>query len=141
MLVLNRGYLPFGTFGQLVLENGAKFATVERPWLNNQPGRSCFPEGEYTLRLRSSPVVQRTSKGKYPKGFEVSNIPGRSLCMLHVANFPTDVEGCIGIGKEIVVIGGTLAVNNSIASFTELMEYLLLRDTWTLRVQGLSARL
>lgn len=68
--------------------------TVERPWLDNQPGVSCIPEGHYSLRLG------RYNRGDYPAYEVTNNPPGRSLIKIHIANVATDVMGCIGLGQN-----------------------------------------
>ena len=37
-----------GTFGKLYVGDKT-FFTVEKPWLNNTPFKSCIPSGEYKL--------------------------------------------------------------------------------------------
>jgi len=135
MIELLRRYNPDGTFGQMTLEDGSVFATVERPWLDNQVGVSCIPEGVYTLALRDSEVVNRTTHGKYQRGWNVTNVPERSLIMIHIANFPHDVQGCIGVGLKQGYLAGKYAVLQSRFAFDRLMAKLALKDTWTLEIK------
>ena len=112
---------PFGTFGRLSVGGFACY-TVERPWEGNAPHVSCIPTGTYPLRLRPSPIVQRTSG--HEQGWEVCDVPGRKLIMLHVANTMDDVEGCIGVGKGLGFVAGKWAVTSSKTAFSELMRAL-----------------
>jgi len=129
-------YAPDGVFGRLTLPNGEKLYTVERPWLGNKPFESCIPDGVYELKKRVSPVVERTSGGEFAEGWEVTNVPEREYIMLHVANWPEDVEGCIGIGRDYAVLGGRNAVTDSRASFRKLMRSLEGVDSWDLVITG-----
>lgn len=113
-----------GTFGKLRLPDGKTLYTVERPWKGNKPSESCIPDGVYTLRKRRSGVVERSSKGKYLEGWEVCDVPGRTYIMNHPANWPTDVEGCIGYGKTYGLIDGRLAVGHSQDAFDLFMQAL-----------------
>lgn len=119
---LEREYLPFGVYGKLIMPNGKVFATVERPWLKNQSNVSCIPEGSYTLARRASGVVSRSSGGEFSEGWEVTSVPQRTYIMLHPANWPKDLEGCIGIGESIKVVGSELGVTSSRNAFREFME-------------------
>ena len=80
------------------------FATVERPWRNNEPFVSCIPEGIYPLVLgvfhRNTPELE----DDYPS-WEIHDVPGRTLVKMHRANRPTDVQGCVGVGKTHTDLG------------------------------------
>lgn len=89
------------------------FASLELPWLpdavgkGGHPDASCVPSGLYKLVRHDSP--------KHPKSFALVNPdldvyhadvdvpPGkksfaRTEVLLHIANYPYDLEGCIGVG-------------------------------------------
>lgn len=92
-----------GTFGTLYDGNEIICRTVEKPWNNNKKSESCFPAGHYEVRRHESP-----SKGDC---FSISNpdvgvtVNGPSLrthCLFHVANYPRDVEGCVGPGEHFM---------------------------------------
>lgn len=122
-------YAPDGTFGRLTLPMGWQCYTVERPWAGNAVGESCIPEGVYDLELRPSNVVKRTSRGAFSRGFEVTGVPGRTYIMIHPANWPDDVEGCIGVGRNYGVINGVVGVSHSQETFGVLMaEFGVARD-------------
>lgn len=134
MLTLQRGYLPFGTFGQLLTEAGSIYATVERPWLNNLQKQSCIPEGRYLLKMRDSDVVKRTTHGRFTRGWEITNVQGRTYIMFHVANWPKDLEGCIGIGDRITQLGAEIGVTNSGLKFAQFMAELAAKPSWELLI-------
>jgi hypothetical protein len=85
--------------------------TLERSWKNNEPNVSCIPPGEYPLRLRDDlgwakklgrPVV------------EIYEVPGRSLILVHPANWWWDLKGCMAPGMTpISAEDGSLAVGAS----------------------------
>lgn len=90
-----------GTFGTLELNDKVYF-TVEKPWKNNTPFESCVPDGEYTL----------IPHGEYGKDGNVLALVGETVshyedpdferyaCLIHTANYPKDVVGCIGLGED-----------------------------------------
>lgn len=132
MIVLTRYYTKFGTWGDLEVE-GENFSTIERPWKGNENNVSCIPEGNYVLQLRSSPVVQRTSG--FEEGWEITNVPGRTYIMFHVANWMSDVNGCVGVGEEKRIVDNRLFVSDSRDSFERFMEILDLRNEWEILIK------
>jgi hypothetical protein len=74
------------------------FVTIELPWRNNQQGISCIPKGIYTVRKFISP--------SHGLCFLVVNVPGRSMCEIHAANFSRQLRGCIAPGKIHTDIDG-----------------------------------
>lgn len=142
MISLRRFYTGAATWG--VLEVAAPplptfaCATIELPWRNNEQRVSCIPEGEYQLRMRPSPVVQRSSGGEFSEGWEVCAVPGRTFIMLHPGNWADNVLGCIAMGRSHVVMSGKLAVSNSRDTFRDLMAALATRNEWTMTIEGLN---
>ena len=109
MITIKRfAYHPQGTLGvmQVPANNVHQFYTIERPWLDNKPFESWNPLGEYTLKWQESL--------KFDWCYEVENVEGRTHILLHVANYPTDVVGCIGLGLSLM--GDRIAVGNSRAA-------------------------
>ena len=91
-------YSPNGVFGRLIVGD-LHLWTVEQIWRNNEPRRSCIPEGDYILEPHES--------SRYPDtwalvGDTVSHWPGegklRSACVFHAGNTSKDVLGCIAPG-------------------------------------------
>lgn len=122
MLELERFcYSELGTFGKLFGPDGWTCYTVEKPWKANKIRESCIPEGIYPLRKRESAIIQRTTKGRYQEGWEVTEVPNRTYIMIHIANVEDDLEGCIGPGKNLGVVYNTWAVSYSGDSFDEFM--------------------
>lgn len=84
----------------IVMSNGVVLCkTIELPWRDNAPRISCIPEGRYEIRKRYSL--------KFKAHFEIIDIKGRSLILIHPANeAEKELKGCVapvlehtGIGK------------------------------------------
>ena len=82
------------------------FYGIEQPWRDNVPYKSCFPAGVYSLIPWSSPrhgecfafiggSVSLKQDDLAPPAIT------RFLCLVHVANYADDVEGCFGLGMRI----------------------------------------
>lgn len=113
MAVRRLARLEFGTFGKLTLANGFECATCEPPWLNNRPWVSCVSSGVYPV-----------SRAKFRDCYEallLHNVPGRDGIFIHVANWPSQLSGCIAPGRRIETIQGELGVAHSRTTFADLM--------------------
>jgi hypothetical protein len=87
-LEIIRTYYPTGTNGVLYLDGVRQCYTIELPWLNNEPRRSCIPEGRYRLKRRYSP--------RFNHHLQVLDVPGRDFILLHPANYALkELAGCI----------------------------------------------
>lgn len=100
------------SYGTLTLD-ALTLQTLELGWapepgaVCGRPDRSCVPAGAYQLALHDSPKHPKTwalvnpDLGLY---HEPDDVPAgvtvcRIACLLHVANYPTELEGCIGVGR------------------------------------------
>ena len=114
-MILERfAYLDDGVCGRLLF-GGQEVYTVERPWLCNKVGESCIPEGDYALRPYSS--------ARFTNVWEVCDVPGRTYILIHAANLPTEVEGCIAPGMSCR-LPGSVGVNSSRKACGQVYEYL-----------------
>lgn len=127
-VTLERYYTPIATLGELrvhpVSDHGQTLfecKTVERPWLDNEPFVSCIPSGAYTMRMRRSPVVERTSGGEFTHGWEVTDVPGRTYIMVHPGNWSRNVEGCIAVGTGFDPAMKQAMVTHSRDAFRDFM--------------------
>jgi hypothetical protein len=69
--------------------------SLERGWLNNQNNISCVPKGTYTVILEYS--------NKFKKElWELKNVPNRSECKFHAANYWYQLNGCISLGSRLL---------------------------------------
>ena len=81
------------TLGRLKIDD-LELWTIERPWLNNVPFKSCIPTGQYKVRRTNSPRFG-------PDIWQVQDVPDRTHILFHVANTSADVVGCIGCGISL----------------------------------------
>jgi Family of unknown function (DUF5675) len=87
-LELIRTYYPEGTNGNLLSDGLGLCHTIELPWLDNQHGISCVPEGRYEL-------VKRWSDSK-KWHLLVCDVQNRDLILIHPANDALkELKGCI----------------------------------------------
>lgn len=102
-----REYYKSQTHGTLTVydedsgEELFKCRTLELPDLGNQRNVSCIPEGFYDVVPRQSP--------KYGNHLHVTEVPNRSLILIHPANYVgsknprtghSDLRGCIAVGAK-----------------------------------------
>jgi hypothetical protein len=72
-----------GTFGLLTF--GAEVVrTLELPWRENRPRRSCIPPGVYECAMVNSP--------RFGRVYGVRNVPERTHILIHAANLAGDVD-------------------------------------------------
>ena len=82
---------------------GKGLYSIERPWLNNEPNVSRIPDGIYSVIPWISPskgavwsVIGGTVSPYQPDVREKR--ASRWGVLIHVANYPHEVEGCFGLG-------------------------------------------
>lgn len=126
------------TAGPIILD------TIEQPDNHDAPGHSCIPPGSYTLVEHVSGRLHEDD-GKTPlRTWALVNpqlgithaptdplpggigFPHRSECLIHPANFASQLEGCIAPGKARSKVLGTdvWQVDDSRAAFKLLRSYL-----------------
>jgi hypothetical protein len=99
---------PECTQGELVLPEGTVLHTLELRWIpalvpGGMHDHSCVPLGLYQLALHNT--------AKHPQSFALVNPAlgvihepeagyptARVACLIHVANYPVELLGCIGVG-------------------------------------------
>lgn len=88
--------------------------TLELPWLDNQVRKSCIPYGIYRCRKRWSK--------KYGHHWEVLDVDGRVLILIHHGNYHHDTLGCILVGRSLKDLNrdGLLDTTDSVATMNEL---------------------
>jgi len=100
---MKRRYLPNCTISELFFNDSFVCHTIEQPWRSNEPFQSCVPPGIYKLLPISTPnhkdsfILLNHNLGV---GLNEGDAP-RYACLIHVANFPHEVQGCIGPGIEL----------------------------------------
>lgn len=106
---------PMGTFGELCFGDDVLCKTCELPWNNNLPRKSCIPPGVYPVIPHTGPVWQDV--------WEII-VPGRTAILIHAANLPEQVEGCVAVGSVFGDIDGKPAVLGSRAALDKLRKIL-----------------
>lgn len=66
---------------------------LERGWKNNKNNISCIPKGAYKVVLEYS---NRFNKDLW----EIKDVPNRSECKFHSANYWHELNGCISLGRK-----------------------------------------
>jgi len=109
------------TLGTLAI-GSAIYQSLERPWIAAQPagakGISCVPGGTYRLALHDTEA--------HPRSFALVNEeigvyhyelppgkPGRTACLIHVANWVSELRGCIALGMERTLNGDAWMLRRS----------------------------
>ena len=135
MITLRRAYLDDVTLGYLDVGNNT-YSVLELPWRGNEPRRSCIPEGVYTMRLRQSQVVTRTTGGRHAQGWEVQEVPGRSFIMFHPGNYTRNTDGCLLPGRRFSWTSAEgFMVTDSQITFEALMNCLSAQQEWNIDIR------
>ena len=115
-------YLPEGTFGEVLVGARRVCFTCEQTWNANIPSASCVPEGMYSLIPFDGVKYQDTYAlvGETVSAQPIAGKP-RYACVIHTANLPFEVEGCIAPGLSIGMIEGQLAVHDSAIAYDRLL--------------------
>jgi len=107
--------------------------TLENPWLNNVPNFSCIPAGKY--------IAKKYNSEKYPDVWELQDVKGRTLILIHIGNVERNTEGCILVGDswgflnrnmEDGTVEQEIAVLNSGKTLKKLRK--ILDDVFTIEV-------
>ena len=89
-----------GTFGVITCGD-LELETVEKAWIDNKPFVSCVPAGKYKLvpfhSDKHGDVLCLVGNGVTKYQEEASK---RYSCLIHVANWSKQVQGCIGLGDD-----------------------------------------
>jgi hypothetical protein len=107
LLVRTKNTDTKGTVGRFTI-NGTTYMTMEQPWRDNTPFKSCIPVGAYELipwksQRYGSCFVAVNEKLNVFFSEQSVNRPsfGRYKCLFfHRGNYPHNFEGCSGIGEK-----------------------------------------
>ena len=115
-----------GTFGVL-LDGAIPFAvTLEPPWLDNKPEKSCIPIGLYECERVLSP--------KFGNTFEIIEVEGRTNILFHKGNVEENTFGCVLLGEMFETLNGKTAILKSGKGYGEFMERLTGEDRFALNI-------
>lgn len=117
--MLGRLYVPFPSMT-------FSCATLELPWRDNEHNVSCIPTGNYAVTRYHSP-----SKGNV---FLLCDVPERSNVEIHIANYVSELRGCIAVGTKFSDIDGDKIPD--ITNSQKMLAYLLriMPDDWTIKI-------
>lgn len=121
--VLRRRYFESGTYSTLHRQDGSQVCCfVERKEANNIPNNSCVVQGTYDLLPHQSnkfgTCYALESKTLGVTRFESSL---RTQILIHVANVPSELAGCLAPGTDFGYVKGQWGVINSRVAFDALM--------------------
>lgn len=95
------------TFGELLDSDGNRLCyTLELPWQDNAPDKSCIMPGTYQVLPNNA-----------EKPWRLERVPGRTQVDIHAGNTVADTEGCI-------LVGTALAPPNAIAHSVDAVNLL-----------------
>ena len=106
-------YAEYETEGELIVGDKV-FATIEQPWTPNpngakggKPFESCIPDGMYVLLPFTRPtsgdevwIIHNPKLGVYRLPEHHEEGEGRDLCLIHKANWASQIKGCIAPGLK-----------------------------------------
>jgi hypothetical protein len=125
---------------------GVTLQTLERPWVPGAPGGkkgvSCIPSGLYQL-------IQHDTEA-HPRSFALVNEAlsvfhlacppgrqGRTACLIHVANFVSELRGCIALGMERALNGVDWTLRSSRVAVGQFHARVPWEPGHTLEIRGL----
>lgn len=114
---ISRTYYPFCTTGELVCDD-FKCKTLELPYIRNQTGISCIPEGVYQCKKINSPSLGEC--------VEIMDVTGRLYIRIHAGNYTSQIQGCVLLGEAHKDINhdGVPDVTNSRKTLKAFMDYM-----------------
>ncbi|MFT5702884.1 MAG: hypothetical protein ACI9TO_000238 [Rickettsiales bacterium] len=126
-LILKRKYRSGeATLGVLLdQENKEICKTLENPWINNEVGISCIPEGTYEV------VSDNLGRFQY---WKILNVPNRTGVEIHNGNKEQHTKGCILFGSKWGFIDDQLAVLGSKSTLRHLKNNEILADKFQIKI-------
>lgn len=137
-------FWPTGTYGTLTV-NGVTLQTVEQPWRDNRRFVSCIPNGSYLVRRHTSPKFGKCwavlGNGLFLSQAEADQ--GRYAILIHAANWPDQLNGCIAPGLERRILPSSprqgfeaIGVTSSRTALDRLEAALKGVEEWVLEVRS-----
>lgn len=123
-LTLKRTYFPDRTEGKLYDGDNFLIDILERPWLDDQPDKSCVPETETDLQ-QDPYCFWFHDTPKLPRCWNAINMQdGRTGICIHSANLVSEIEGCLATGMQFGQLNNQNAILNSVTALNYLREYI-----------------
>jgi hypothetical protein len=108
--ILRASYNSGSITGEMSVNGRFIAHTLELPWRNNQSYVSSIPAREYPGFLR----YDKTDGWR----IQLVDVPNRTGVQIHVGNYPTQIEGCVLVGKR--VINARNEITDSALAYAEL---------------------
>ena len=80
------------TIGDMSIDGVPYCKTLELPWRDNANNISCIPEGAYKVAIDMSVAHHE----RWP---HIMDVPGRGGVRIDIANYPSEILGCVAVGK------------------------------------------
>ncbi len=96
---------PEGTYGKLVTDNGFQCSIMELPWADNKPEISCILPGDYECR--------KVESARFGSVYKLVDSNGRTEVLIHAANWPRQIRGCLAPGRAVGLVLGIKGVMSS----------------------------
>jgi hypothetical protein len=114
--------------------NGRSWQTLERPWVASElnacgmKGISCVPVGTYKLVPHNSEAHPKVwalinpTLGVYhwDDDVPITCSLARTMVLIHAANYPEELRGCIAVGKSRAKANGVWWIQRSRDALNEL---------------------
>jgi len=129
---LERKYRPDeATLGKLSDKDNKELCkTLENPWLDNESGISCIPEGDY--------ICEEDNTGNH-QYWKVVNVPDRGNVEIHIGNKSIHTKGCILFGMKWTFMDDELAVSGSEWTLNRLKNNKILPSKFKLKIYSRSS--
>ena len=99
--------------------------SLELPYKANKRNISCIPDGVYMAETLRNDEQLKDSRLKYPHIW-IKDVIGRAGIKIHVANYVSELKGCIAPGLSFADIDkdGLIDVANSRKALQDMLNYL-----------------
>jgi hypothetical protein len=137
------------TLGLLLIpEASLTLCTMELPWIPSATckgglkGKSCVPVGTYKLVKHNSPkhpktwaLVNHDLDVVHYEGDDHDPDEDRATCLLHVANFARQLQGCCAPGLAHTIVNDEYMVTSSAKAMEKIRSVVPWTDEHTLSIE------
>ena len=116
--VVRHAYLKDCTLGTILDSNGQPIcSSLEKPWEGNQANISCVPPADYPIFKD----IRHRGRDSEIEVWELREVPGRSQIQFHIANYPSQLLGCLATVTNLVKIDDKVMGTSSRDAFERFM--------------------